>query len=80
MVISHFAGQELASLELSQEEGAPVGGVGVLVDGWEGYSEVLVRTLGRHASRWRGISGAAELPDGNIALVLDLPRLLEMHT
>jgi chemotaxis protein histidine kinase CheA len=56
-----------------------MGGVGVLVDGWEGYSEVLVRTLGRHASRWRGISGASELPDGSIALVLDLPRLLEMH-
>jgi two-component system chemotaxis sensor kinase CheA len=80
MVVSHFVGQEIAGLGLSQGEGTLMGGVGVLVDGWEGYSEVLVRSLGRHASRWRGISGAAELPDGSIALVLDLPRLLEMHT
>jgi chemotaxis protein histidine kinase CheA len=37
---------------------------------------VLVRSLGRHAGRWYGIAGAAELKDGTIALVLDLPRLL----
>ena len=51
--------------------------VAIAVDGLEGESEVLVRGLGRHATRWRGVSGAAELPDGTVALVLDLPRLLE---
>ncbi|PYS50241.1 MAG: hypothetical protein DMF68_07715 [Acidobacteria bacterium] len=49
----------------------------IIVDAVEGESEALVRGLGRHTSRWRGISGATELRDGTIALVLDLPRLLE---
>jgi len=49
----------------------------IIVDAVEGESEALVRGLGRHASRWRGVSGATELRDGTIALVLDLPRLLE---
>jgi chemotaxis protein histidine kinase CheA len=39
-----------------------------------------VRSLGRHATRWRGVSGATELRDGTVALVLDLPRLVEAHT
>lgn len=49
----------------------------IAVDGLEGESEVLVRGLGRHAKRWRGVAGATELRDGAVALVLDLPRLLE---
>ncbi|HEX8285690.1 MAG TPA: ATP-binding protein [Pyrinomonadaceae bacterium] len=49
----------------------------VAVDVHEGESEVLVRGLGRHAKRWRGVAGATELRDGAVALVLDLPRLLE---
>jgi hypothetical protein len=49
----------------------------VSVDAHEGRSEVLVRGLGRHAKRWRGVAGATELSDGTVALVLDLPRLLE---
>ncbi|HEX8503368.1 MAG TPA: ATP-binding protein [Pyrinomonadaceae bacterium] len=49
----------------------------VAVDGLEGESEVLVRGLGRHAKHWRGVSGATELRDGTVALVLDLARLLE---
>jgi len=51
--------------------------VAVAVDGVEGRRDVLVRSLGRHAARWPGVSGAAEMPDGEAALVLDLPRLLE---
>ncbi|HEY0173142.1 MAG TPA: ATP-binding protein [Pyrinomonadaceae bacterium] len=49
----------------------------IAVDGLEGESEVLVRGLGRHAKSWRGVAGATELRDGAVALVLDLPRLLE---
>jgi two-component system chemotaxis sensor kinase CheA len=52
-------------------------GAAVAVDALEGESEVLVRGLGRHATRWRGVAGATELRDGAVALVLDLPRLLE---
>jgi two-component system chemotaxis sensor kinase CheA len=81
-----------AALETSQAKGrvaflvagakqAASGGDGaraaVAVDGLEGESEVLVRGLGRHAKRWRGVGGATELRDGTVALVLDLPRLLE---
>jgi two-component system chemotaxis sensor kinase CheA len=54
--------------------------VAVLVDGCdEAHVEVLVRRLGAHGVRWFGVNGAAELSDGNLALVLDLPRLLEAY-
>jgi two-component system chemotaxis sensor kinase CheA len=48
----------------------------IAVDEIEGEREALVRSLGRHATRWRGVSGAFEQRDGTIALLLDLPRLL----
>ncbi|HKY30543.1 MAG TPA: ATP-binding protein, partial [Pyrinomonadaceae bacterium] len=51
--------------------------VGLIVDAVQGTEEILVRSLGRHAARWTGIAGATELRDGTVALVLDLPRLLE---
>jgi two-component system chemotaxis sensor kinase CheA len=58
-----------------QNEGAPDKFV-IAVDKIEGEREALVRTLGRHATRWRGVSGAFEQRDGTVALLLDLPRLL----
>ncbi len=39
--------------------------------------ETLVRGLGRHAYRWMGVCGAAEIFDGRVALVLDLGELIE---
>jgi two-component system chemotaxis sensor kinase CheA len=48
----------------------------IVVDKIEGEREALVRSLGRHATRWRGVSGAFEQRDGTVALLLDLPRLL----
>jgi two-component system chemotaxis sensor kinase CheA len=51
----------------------------VRVEGVEETQEVLVRRLGRHAALWPGVSGAAELRDGTVALVLDLPLLLSQH-
>lgn len=55
--------------------------VAVLVDECsEGRREVLVRRLGAHGIHWFGIKGAAELSDNHLALVLDLPRLLDAHT
>jgi two-component system, chemotaxis family, sensor kinase CheA len=54
--------------------------VALQVDGWtEGRTELLVRRLGSHGVRWQGVSGAAELSDGNLALVLDVHRLLETY-
>ena len=71
IVISHLAGRDDAEGEGKR--------VAVAVDEWDGQSEVLVRGLGRHATRWRGVSGATELRDGTVALMLDLPLLLEMR-
>ncbi len=37
--------------------------------------QVLVRNLGSHGGRWFGVAGAAEMRDGKVALLLDLPAL-----
>lgn len=73
-IISRIARRKTRTTENTETEHAAV-----LVDSLEGEREVLVRTLGRHATRWRGVSGATELRDGTVALMLDLPRLLEMR-
>lgn len=49
----------------------------LVVDGISGQQETLVRSLGRHAARWAGVCGAAELFDGGVALVLDLGELIK---
>jgi two-component system, chemotaxis family, sensor kinase CheA len=49
----------------------------LIVDEIGDTQEVLVRSLGRHAARWQGVVGAAELRDGSVALALDLPALLD---
>jgi two-component system chemotaxis sensor kinase CheA len=49
----------------------------LVVDGIRGHQETLVRSLGRHAARWAGVCGAAELLDGGVALVLDLGELIK---
>jgi chemotaxis protein histidine kinase CheA len=51
--------------------------IAVLVDAIAGQQETLVRSLGPHSTLWPGISGAAELMDGNVALMIDLARLIE---
>ena len=54
-----------------------VAGYRVAVDEIITTHETLVRGLGRHAYRWMGICGAAEMFDGRVALVLDLAELIE---
>lgn len=49
----------------------------LIVDSISGQQETLVRSLGRHAARWTGVCGAAELFDGNVALVLDIEELIK---
>jgi two-component system chemotaxis sensor kinase CheA len=53
--------------------------VALLVDAIAGQQETLVRSLGPHATLWHGVSGAAELMDGSIALMIDLARLIEAN-
>jgi len=50
--------------------------VGLLVESIVENQRVLVRNLGSHGGRWFGVAGAAEMRDGRVALLLDLPRLL----
>jgi two-component system chemotaxis sensor kinase CheA len=53
--------------------------IAVMVDTIAGQQETLVRSLGPHSTLWHGISGAAELMDGNVALMIDLARLIEAN-
>jgi two-component system, chemotaxis family, sensor kinase CheA len=48
----------------------------LVVDSIDGVQQLLVRSLGRHAARWIGVLGAADLGNGSVALVLNLPALL----
>ena len=52
-------------------------GYRIAVDEIIATQETLVRGLGRHAYRWVGVCGAAEMFDGSVALVLDMPDLIE---
>jgi two-component system, chemotaxis family, sensor kinase CheA len=70
LIVSHNIGRGGADGDGAQH-------AAIIVDAVEGQTETLVHGLGRHSSRWRGINGATELRDGTLALVLDLPRLLE---
>jgi two-component system chemotaxis sensor kinase CheA len=49
----------------------------LVVDSVKGHQETLVRSLGQHAARWAGVCGAAEMFDGNVALVLDIEELIK---
>jgi two-component system, chemotaxis family, sensor kinase CheA len=51
----------------------------LIVDNIKNHQETLVRSLGRHSARWPGVCGAAELFDGNVALVLDLEELIKIQ-
>ena len=68
----------IARVEEEADAGV-TGSAALAVDSLGESTEALVRGLGRHAARWRGISGATKLQDGTVALMLDLPRLLEMN-
>jgi chemotaxis protein histidine kinase CheA len=74
LVVAHFSPGPKINGDDEQREKRTVA---IIVDGWDGYQKVLVRGLGRHSSRWHGIGGATELNDGTVALLLDLPRLLD---
>lgn len=50
--------------------------VALLVDEIGETQQVLIRNLGSRGGRWFGVAGAAELSDGVVVLLLDLPRLV----
>lgn len=52
--------------------------VGFIVDSLVGEREIVVKTLGNYISSARGISGATILGDGRVALIVDVPSLINM--
>lgn len=50
---------------------------GIVVDGLEGQQDLVVKTLGTCLSRVRCFSGATDLGDQRVALVVDVPGLLD---
>jgi len=68
----------VCELPRESENGKPdVQRLGLIVEGVEKSEKILVRNLGGHGARWFGVAGATELPDGTVALLLDLARLLK---
>jgi two-component system chemotaxis sensor kinase CheA len=53
------------------------GSIVLLVNEVLGTEQVLVRSLGSRGGRWLGVAGAVEMRDGTVALLLDLPALIE---
>lgn len=52
---------------------------GILVDGFVGEVQAVIKPLGKLFSKMKGISGSAILGDGSIAMIVDVPYLLQ-HT
>ncbi len=53
------------------------GKAGLVVEHLEGESEAVIKPLSAALGRVDGVSGSAILADGEVAFLLDLPRLLE---
>ncbi|GAB4268965.1 chemotaxis protein CheW [Thermincola ferriacetica] len=51
--------------------------VGIVVDSLVGEQEIVIKSLGKYIGDVPGISGAAILGDGNVALIVDVPNLLK---
>ena len=51
---------------------------GIIVDGLLGQEEVVVKSLGALIGDVQGISSAAILGDGHVALIIDVPGLLQL--
>jgi two-component system chemotaxis sensor kinase CheA len=50
--------------------------VGLIVDGLVGEQEIVIKPLGQFVGEIPGISGAAILGDGNVALIVDVAALI----
>jgi two-component system chemotaxis sensor kinase CheA len=51
--------------------------MGFVVDALEGQQDIVIKSLGKSVSNVRGFSGATDLGDQRVCLVLDIPALLE---
>ena len=53
--------------------------LGLIVDALVGQQDVVVKSLGDFLGQPPGVGGATILGDGRVALILDIPSLLERH-
>ncbi|MEJ2699809.1 MAG: chemotaxis protein CheW, partial [Desulfuromonadales bacterium] len=53
--------------------------IGFVVDFVVGENQTVIKSLGRLYREVRGLSGATILGDGSVALILDLPQLVQME-
>jgi two-component system, chemotaxis family, sensor kinase CheA len=53
--------------------------IGFVVDSVVGENQTVIKSLGRLYREARGLSGATILGDGSVALILDLPQLVQME-
>lgn len=51
--------------------------VGFVVDRVKGEQQTMIKTLGKVYENVQGVSGATILGNGHVALILDIPRLIE---
>jgi two-component system chemotaxis sensor kinase CheA len=51
--------------------------LGLVVDGIEGQRDIITKPLGKSLSNVRGFTGATDLGDQRVVLVLDAPAILE---
>ena len=54
--------------------------VGVVVDSLDGDCQAVIKPLAAVLNRPRGIAGSTILGDGRVALILDVPQLVELAT
>jgi len=50
--------------------------VGLIVDGLVGEQEIVIKPLSHLVGDFAGLSGAAILGDGSVALIVDVPALI----
>ena len=48
----------------------------LVVDGFVGNQEIVLKSLGSFVGRPAGIAGATIMADGSVALVVDIPALV----
>ena len=53
--------------------------VGLFVDDLLGQQQVVIKSLETNFTQIQGISGATILGDGTVALIMDVPGLIQRH-
>jgi len=71
-------GDEQPDIEQIVIIGADGRRVGFVVDGIVGQHQTVLKSLGKFYANVEGVSGATILGDGTVALILDIPKLIQI--